>query len=144
MTGVALTRADIALFSDPASTLLVIPRLQVMQRTRQPEQTLVRFEGDVSPTLFRGEGLEVSYPLTARYLEDEHADAYALLALFETAHLDAADGRLQLRAHAGAVGGLNPFEVIAVSDITEGAGAAGDGVWDISFTATRLTYTIEV
>lgn len=136
-----LGRADIALWSNVAGTRLVIPALQVLTPSRRYEQTLVRFEGDVDRTAFRGEGRSRSYQLTARYTQAEHEDLAALLALFDAAH-DDVDGRLALRTHVGSAAGLNPLEAVVVSDVSApwSRGLASD----VSFVAETVAYTLAV
>lgn len=140
MATVYLAKPDIALFADPGATLVVIPHLVAAPRTRTREQASVRFEGDEAPTTFRGEGRTRVYDLTARFGGDEHDDMLALIDLIEAAH-DAPDGRLQLRTNFFDTPGLNPFEVVTVSNVVEQH--LGGKAWDVRFTATTTAHTIE-
>jgi hypothetical protein len=141
VTALVLTRADVALWSDPESSRVVLDRLQVLAPADVFEVAFQRFEGDDDATGFRGEGQGRTYQMTARFLSGEHATAAALVALFRTAHRDDPDGRIQLRTHAGEVGGLNAMEAVLVSGVNQAWAKAGQ--LDISWTATTVLYSIE-
>lgn len=141
MPAIELTQADIALFADPDTTRVILPRVTALQRTRTFDQAFVRFEGDQHPTPFRGEGRPRTIPVTCRFLDSEHATAAALIALFEAAQ-DAPDPRILIRVPVGLVADLNAIEVVTVSEVTE---TLVDGrAIDVAFTANTVAYTIEV
>lgn len=141
MASVILTRSDLALFSDPGNTRVVIPHLIAAPRTRNREQATVRFEGDEYDTVFRGQGRSRTYDLTCRYGQLEHGEMAQLVELLEDAH-DAPDGRLQLRTHFFDVPGLQPYEVVTVGQFTEQH--LGAKAWDVKFSATTVQHTIAV
>ena len=136
-----LANADIALFTDPAGTRVVLPRVKSQTDGRPKEQTIVRFEGHALETQFRGEGQPRSYQLTVRFLAAEHATMGALLALFDTAHA-ASDGRLLLRLNAFNVADLNPIEAITVENPTRSP--VGGQAWDVSFVAHAVEFSLAV
>jgi hypothetical protein len=144
MAGIVLDFPDIALFSDPVNTRVVLPRMSGQVRHRAFESTMVRFEGDTAPTPFSGEGRTVTYDLKIRFRGDElgheHDVLLDLLDLFEAAHA-APDPRLLLRTNAGRVDGLNPIEVVIVSDVHETP--VSGRVWDVTFVATAVEYSVE-
>ena len=141
MSYVTLAKPDIALFSNVSGTRVVLPRMSGQGRKRTFEQSSVRFEGDNCDTTFRGQGRGRQYSLRVRFTGAEHATMASLLALFDMAQ-DAADGRLQLRTNAFSVAGLNPLEVVTVSEIDEQP--VGGLAWDVSFTASTVEYTLAV
>lgn len=141
MSHVTLVRPDVALFADVEATRVVLPRMTAMTRTRRFDQASVRFEGDDYPITLRGEGRWRQLQVLVRFMAGEHATMDELLTLFEDAQ-DATDGRLQLRPNAFTVPGLNPIEVVTVAEPVETP--VGGRIWDVSFTATRVTYTPEV
>lgn len=142
MAVVHLAKPDMALFSDPGSTLVQIPHLMAAPRTRHRRKVGVLFEGDNAPTTFRGASgrQHRSYRLTCRYTAAEHQQMWALVDLLETAE-SAPDGRLQLRLQHFLVDGLQPFEVVTAGDVDE---QRVDGrSWDVSFTVTTAQYSLE-
>lgn len=139
--GVALELPDIGLFSDFEATRVELPRMSGQQRTDTFEATTVRFEGDVAPTPFAGEGEDRVYALMVRYSQDEHSQLADLLDLFRTAHR-AADQRIMVRPNAYAFGDLNEIEVGIVAG--EVASPAGGRAWDVTFTFTTVKYSLEV
>jgi len=138
---VVLVRADIALWSDPASSRVQLDRLQVLSPADAFETVFQRFEGYDDDSGFRGEGQNRVYQMTARFVSGEHDAAAALVALFRTAHRDDPDGRLLLRTHAGEVAGLNDIEAVLVSGFTRAPALAG--VVDVSWTAQTVVYTLD-
>lgn len=141
MPSVILANADLALFSDPNGTRVVLPRVKAQARNRSFQQTVVQFEGDSQPTQFRGVARPRSYGMTARFLSAEHSTMNSLLALFESA-FDAADGRLLLRTNAFLVTGLNPIEAIVAADVAETP--VGGQAWDVSWTAQTVKFSLAV
>jgi hypothetical protein len=141
MAGIVLPHADIALFSDPVASRVIFPRVQALPQTRRYERTVVRFEGDDQPTPFGGEGRPRSYQLQARFLSGEQATLAALIALLDLAH-QAPDPRLLLRTHVALIGELNEIEVVTVDEVV--TTPAGAGVFDVTFTANTVAYTIAV
>lgn len=141
MATVHLQKPDLALFSDPVNTRVIVPHMIAAPRTRRWEQASVRFEGDTAPTVFRGEGVGRSYGIVCRYSHVEHDDMAALLRLLESAHT-APDGRIQLRTNFFDAGGLDRYEVVTVADVTETHVKAR--AWDVSFTATTVQHTLAV
>lgn len=142
MTALVLLRADIALWSDPVASRVILDRLQVLQPPETFEQVFVRFEGDERSTGWRGEGTDATFQMTARFISGEHQAAADLLALFRTAHRTDPDGRLLLRTHVGEVAGLNHMEAVLVPTFTPAPARAG--VTDISFTAQAVNFTLAV
>lgn len=142
MAVVTLDRADLALFSDPASTRVVIPRLTGMPQRRGRAGTTVRFEGDTDPTAFRGEGRTRTYDLTCRYAPDEHEQMAVLLELIDEVAPAAVDHRLLLRTHVGLVARLDPAVAVEVFDVNVTPGGAG--LFDVQFTAQVVQHTFAV
>lgn len=140
MAGVVLTNADMALFSDPDGTRVVIPHLGSQTPSRGRDGAHQRFEGYEYPHAFRGEGRSATHDLVARYGRDEHDQLVDLLDLFDVAHT-VPDGRLVLRTHAGVVEGLDPYQVVTVW--ADQRKPIGGRAWELSFTATVVHHMIE-
>lgn len=141
MSSIVLTHADIALWSDPVGSRVVLDVLQVLNQADEYESVGQRFEGDGDATAFRGAGQSRTFQMTARFVAGQHDDAARLLALFRTAHRDDPDGRLQLRSHLGDVEGLDDLEAVRVSGVTRTWGRAG--LLDVSWTATTVLFSLE-
>ncbi len=137
MARLLLPTPDLALFTDPSNTLVPVPHMIAAPRSRVRSKVLVDFEGDVSPTSFRGVSKRRTYDLTCRYAFNEHAQMGALVALLEHAE-DVRDGRLQLRTNFFDVPYLNPFEVVDAGDVTEQH--LGGRAWDVTFPVTTVNY----
>lgn len=138
---VTLPSPDIGLFVDFEATRVVLPRLSAHTRTQIREQAYVRFEGDVDETAFRGEGRPRTIDLATRFRDGEHgimADLLDLLELSQTAP----DGRLMVRLTSCDDPRLNAVEVVMIpQDVGE---LADWKTWDVSFTARRVNFTLEV
>ena len=142
MTSLTLGKADLSLWSDPASTLVQIPHLGGAARMLRTAGTTVQFEGDDFPTPFRGTSRHVTYNLTARYGGFEHDQAAALLELLDEIAPAAPDSRLLLRTHAGQVAGLDPAVAVVVFEVA--TTPAVGFILDVTFTATVVQSTVEV
>lgn len=144
MSTVDLGRADLALFSDPVATRVVIPALTAIPARRSRAGTLVQFEGDKFPTGFRGTARSWTFDLTCRFTADQHAELLALLTLIDETAPDSPDSRLLLRTHLGLAPGLNSTVAVQVFDVAPTPAADGPGVFDVQFTATVVNHTLAV
>lgn len=138
MATVVLRGADLALLSDPVNVRVTLPHLIAAPRAIRYAGTLVTFAGDTLPTAFRGTSQSRSWQMTCVFGHAEHAQLRALVDLLDRAAV-AADSRLLLRTHIGAVGGLDPLSAVAVFgyDATPEAGA----IARVQFTADAVAWT---
>lgn len=141
MTSIVLTKADIALLADIANTLLEIDHLTTADGTESYDSALVWFdEGEDEPSLpteYRGQGRTATMQCTARFVGREagHLACVAFVDLLRTARA-AADARLQLRVHAGLVGG---FDEAYVGKVSSWGRPRVIGLnWDVSFTFDQV------
>lgn len=143
MASVELGRADLALFSDPGSSRVVIPTLLAMSQRRSRARAFVTFEGDEYPTTFHGTSRSRTFDLTCRYSSTQHDQMLALINLVDEVSPAAGDTRLLLRTHIGLASGLNPSVAVEVtSDITEAPIGAGN--IDLTFSVQVVAHTFEV
>lgn len=140
MTAVVLGKADIALWSDPGATRVVIPHLGGAARNLGTSGAVVQFEGDDYPTPFRGTSRSATYDLTCRYGAHEHDQLLALVRLLDEVAPAAPDSRLMLRTHVGQVAGLDP--VVAVVVFAVPPVPARGLVVDLQFQATVVQSTV--
>lgn len=108
MTRLELGRADLALFTDPIGSRVLIPHLVGLVRTRERVGVDVRFEGDEWPTPFDGEGRLGQLDLTCRYGESDLAQRIALEHLVDELAPARFDKRLLLRLHLDSGADLAP------------------------------------
>lgn len=143
MASVALGRADLALFSEPGTTRVVIPTLYAMAQRRGRARAFVQFEGDDYPTAFHGTSRTRAFDLTCRFASDEHAEMLALLDLVDETAPGSPDPRLLLRTHIGLAAGLNPSVAVELtSEVTESP--LGAGVFDVVFSVQVVQHSFEV
>lgn len=144
MTTVVLTDADIGLFTRYTATRITIPHLIAANRDEVWDEAAVYFDtgedGPVDPVGYRGQTRAASVQCTARFGERQHTQMVALLDLFRAART-AGDGRLQLRTHAGQVGGLDELTVGSVRSWPATRVAAN--VWDVTFTVERRAWSLD-
>jgi hypothetical protein len=138
---VVLSRADLSLWSDPASTWLVIPHLTASAPQTTYDAATVQFDGDVLPTGFIGPTRSQTADLTALFTSGEHDQASALLDLFRVA-MASPDPRLMLRRADWEVADESSFGAVVVSawKPTPSAGM----VKTVEFTATYVAYSLAV
>lgn len=117
MAGVVLRNPDLALLSDPVARRVVVPHVTAAPWEQQWTGALVTFEGDSLPTAFRGTSGTRSWQLTCTYAAAEQGQVTDLLALLRDA-ADDPDGRLLLRTHIGAAGGLDDTTAVVVQGVT--------------------------
>lgn len=141
MAAVTLTENDIALFSDPEGTRVVIPHLTGKGPQLQAASRLEHFDGFDFPVEYRGEARSDQVTVECRWTPAQHEDLVAFLDLWETS-TTAADSRFQLRTRIGSVAGLNPLEVVSIPQLSHPFQAAG--FVTVSFTAYRVYHTLEV
>lgn len=142
MAKVDLGRAELALFSNPASTLVVIPSLSALTVTDGRDRVALRYLGDTFPTGHHGEGRDHRYALTCRYPRKNHDGLLALQRLLDEVAPAAADKRLLLRTHVGLAVGLDVAVAVEVDGLVTRAWAAA--VVDVSFTVQVVQHSLEV
>lgn len=143
MASVDLGRADLALFSDPGSTRVIIPTLLAMSQRRSRAKAFVTFEGDEYPTAFHGTARSRAFDLTCRFSSEEHATMLALIDLVDEVSPSAGDTRLLLRTHIGLAPGLNPSVAVELtSEVTEAPLGAGNV--DVSFSVQVVQFSFAV
>lgn len=113
MASVVLRGADLALLTDPVNQRVTVPHLTAAPWEETWAGALVTFEGDSLPTGFRGTSLTRSWQMTCVYASDDQQSVIDLLALLRDA-ADAADSRLLLRTHIGAVAGLDDVTAVQI------------------------------
>ena len=110
-----LGKAELALWSDPVGTRIVIPHLVAMPITRLRDRVAVRFLGDQFPTGFHSEGRDHNYALSSIYGRDEHAELLDLTDLLDEIAPAAVDRRLLLRTHWSLAPGLDVAVAVEVT-----------------------------
>lgn len=136
-----LQTGDIALWSDPIGTRVLIPHLVRADPTESDDSTLVHLEGLELPVAYTGTHTDTTVQCLARWTEYEHDLLLAFVDLLRTARA-ADDRRLLLRTNGGAVGGFDELHVGVVRSIprTRATGRA----YDIPFVLEAVHYDLEV
>ncbi len=133
-----LQQADLSLASDPAGTLVRIPRLTALPITSGLAGTDVHFAGDEYPTPFDGEARTLGFDATCRYAADEQDLLLALVELIEVVARRAPDKRLLFRTHLAVVDGLDEAVAVRVRQVVRTP--LGAGLFDAQFTATVVQH----
>jgi hypothetical protein len=113
MATVVLRGADLALLTDPVGQRVTVPHLTAAPWEETWAGALVTFEGDALPTGFRGTSQTRSWQMTCVFASYEQQAVLDLLTLLRLA-ADAADSRLLLRTHIGAIGGLDDVTAVQI------------------------------
>lgn len=141
MASIVLSRADLALFSSPGTTRVVIPTLTSMSQRRSRAKAFVTFEGDEFPTVFHGTTRSREFDWTCFYSYEEHAEMLSLINLVDEIAPAASDTRLLLRSHIGLAAGLNPSVAVELmSEVVEEPLGAGN--FNIRFSVRVVNHNL--